>query len=194
VRCATTCLDEQALPDTPLIAMVSGEHAFGGRRRCRWQTRVGALFVQPWRLTSTMRRKRLETISGIECAANKKVFRRIASAASLLRCPRPSSRRWDWPRFPASSRLAPPPFKHRQSPTCRGRPSRCTGAGARLDGNYPLSIALNGQALNITMVSQTRTTSTSGWSVAGEVCRTCQRLLGHLETSLKDLERARVGV
>ena len=42
--------------------------------------------------------------------------------------------------------------------------------GARLDGNYPMSIALDGRALNIP-----------------------QRLLGHLESSLKDLERA-VGV
>jgi diacylglycerol O-acyltransferase / wax synthase len=61
--------------------------------------------------------------------------------------------------------------------------------GARLDGNYPLSIALDGQALNITL------TSNAGNLDFGLVgCRRSvphlQRLLGHLESSLKDLERA----
>jgi hypothetical protein len=64
--------------------------------------------------------------------------------------------------------------------------------GARLDGNYPLSIALDGQALNITMVNNA---DNIDFGLVG--CRRSvphlQRLLGHLETSLKDLERA-VGV
>jgi diacylglycerol O-acyltransferase len=64
--------------------------------------------------------------------------------------------------------------------------------GSRLDGNYPLSIALDGQALNITVVNNARSLD---FGLVG--CRRSvphlQRLLGHLETSLKDLERA-VGV
>ena len=64
--------------------------------------------------------------------------------------------------------------------------------GARLDGNYPLSIALDGQALNITMVNNA---DNIDFGLVG--CRRSvphlQRLLGHLETSLKDLERS-VGV
>jgi diacylglycerol O-acyltransferase / wax synthase len=64
--------------------------------------------------------------------------------------------------------------------------------GARLDGNYPLSIALDGQALNITMVNNA---DNIDFGLVG--CRKSvphlQRLLGHLETSLKDLERS-VGV
>ncbi|MDT5164493.1 MAG: diacylglycerol O-acyltransferase / wax synthase, partial [Mycobacterium sp.] len=64
--------------------------------------------------------------------------------------------------------------------------------GARLDGNYPLSIALDGQALNITMVNNA---DHIDFGLVG--CRRSvphlQRLLGHLETSLKDLERS-VGV
>jgi hypothetical protein len=64
--------------------------------------------------------------------------------------------------------------------------------GARLDGNYPLSIALDGQALNITVASNG---ANLDFGLVG--CRRSvphlQRLLAHLETSLKDLEFA-VGV
>ena len=65
--------------------------------------------------------------------------------------------------------------------------------GARLDGSYPLSIAiLDGQALNITLVSNA---DKLDFGLVG--CRRSvphlQRLLAHLESSLKDLERA-VGV
>jgi hypothetical protein len=64
--------------------------------------------------------------------------------------------------------------------------------GARLDGSYPMSAILDGQALNITLVSN------AGMLDFGLVgCRRSvphlQRLLAHLESSLKDLERA-VGV
>ena len=61
--------------------------------------------------------------------------------------------------------------------------------GARLEGNYPLSIALDGQALNITLA-----TSADSLDFGLVGCRRSvphlQRLLGHLETSLKELERA----
>jgi diacylglycerol O-acyltransferase len=64
--------------------------------------------------------------------------------------------------------------------------------GARLDGNYPLSIALDGQALNITLCNNA---DNLDFGLVG--CRRSvphlQRLLGHLEDSLKELERA-VGV
>ncbi|WP_459980780.1 WS/DGAT domain-containing protein, partial [Mycobacterium avium] len=61
--------------------------------------------------------------------------------------------------------------------------------GARLDGNYPLSIVLDGQALNITLASNA---GNLDFGLVG--CRRSvphlQRLLMHLESSLKDLERA----
>jgi WS/DGAT/MGAT family acyltransferase len=61
--------------------------------------------------------------------------------------------------------------------------------GARLNGNYPFSIALDGQALNITMANNG---DNLDFGLVG--CRRSvphlQRLLGHLEDSLKDLERA----
>ena len=64
--------------------------------------------------------------------------------------------------------------------------------GARLDGNYPMSAILDGQALNITLVSNA---GNLDFGLVG--CRRSvphlQRLLAHLESSLKDLEAA-VGV
>ena len=64
--------------------------------------------------------------------------------------------------------------------------------GARLDGNYPMSMVVDGQALNITLA-----TSADSLDFGLVGCRRAvphlQRLLGHLETSLKDLEVA-VGV
>jgi diacylglycerol O-acyltransferase len=61
--------------------------------------------------------------------------------------------------------------------------------GARLDGNYPLSIALDGQAMNITLAN---TADNLDFGLVG--CRRSvphlQRMLGHLEDSLKELERA----
>ncbi|OBK23666.1 diacylglycerol O-acyltransferase [Mycobacterium asiaticum] len=61
--------------------------------------------------------------------------------------------------------------------------------GARLDGSYPMSIVLDGQALNITLASSA---DSLDFGLVG--CRRSvphlQRLLGDLETSLKDLERA----
>ncbi|CAM4242609.1 Putative diacyglycerol O-acyltransferasec/MT3848 [Mycobacterium basiliense] len=61
--------------------------------------------------------------------------------------------------------------------------------GARLDGNYPMSIVTDGQALNITLA-----TSADSLDFGLVGCRRAvphlQRLLGHLETSLKELESA----
>jgi hypothetical protein len=64
--------------------------------------------------------------------------------------------------------------------------------GARLDGSYPLSAVADGQALNITLVSNA---DNLDFGLVG--CRRSvphlQHLLAHLESSLKDLESA-VGV
>ena len=61
--------------------------------------------------------------------------------------------------------------------------------GARLDGMYPVSIVMDGQALNITL------TSRAGFLDFGLIgCRTSlpslQRLLQHLEDALAELERS----
>lgn len=59
--------------------------------------------------------------------------------------------------------------------------------GARMDGSYPMSIVLDGQALNITLSSNA---GNLDFGIVG--CRRSvphlQRLLAHLETGLTELE------
>jgi diacylglycerol O-acyltransferase len=61
--------------------------------------------------------------------------------------------------------------------------------GARLEGMYPVSIVMDGQALNITLTSYVDSLE---FGLIG--CRRSvphlQKLLGHLEDALVDLERA----
>jgi hypothetical protein len=84
---------------------------------------------------------------------------------------------------------ASPPFNIVISNVSAGPSETMYWRGARLNGNYPLSIPLDGQAANITV---TNNGDNLDFGLVG--CRRSvshlQRLLGHLETSLKDLERA----
>jgi len=86
---------------------------------------------------------------------------------------------------------SPPPFNVCIS-NVPGARTPLYANGARLEGSYPMSIAANGQALNITLVGNG---DTLDFGLVG--CRRAvphlQRLLDHLETSLKALEQA-VGV
>jgi len=86
------------------------------------------------------------------------------------------------------ARATPPPFNVCIS-NVPGAREPLHFNGARLVGNYPMSIALDGQALNITLTS---TADSLDFGLVG--CRRSvphlQRLLSHLETSLKDLERS----
>jgi diacylglycerol O-acyltransferase / wax synthase len=83
---------------------------------------------------------------------------------------------------------APPPFNIVIS-NVPGAREPMYWNGARLDGNYPLSITLDGQAVNITLANNG---DNLDFGLVG--CRRSvphlQRLLAHLETSLSDLERA----
>jgi WS/DGAT/MGAT family acyltransferase len=180
-------LDQQALPDTPLIAMVpvsmrTKEEADSGGNQ------VGALLCN---LATDVEdpAKRLETISE-SMRGNKKVFSELPrfqafALSAFLIAPLSLAA------VPGFVSSAPPPFNIVIS-NVPGPTEPMYWAGARLDGNYPLSIALDGQALNITLVNNA---DHIDFGLVG--CRRSvphlQRLLGHLESSLKDLERA-VGV
>jgi len=59
---------------------------------------------------------------------------------------------------------------------------------SRLLGMYPASIVLNGQALNISVTSYDRQLH-FGLTGCRRTVPHLQRLLGHLETSLTELER-----
>lgn len=91
--------------------------------------------------------------------------------------------------IPGYLATASPPFNIVISNVSAGPAEPLYWRGARLDGNYPLSIPLDGQAVNITV---TNNADNLDFGLVG--CRRSvphlQRLLGHLETSLKDLERS----
>jgi diacylglycerol O-acyltransferase len=130
--------------------------------------------------------KRLETISE-SMRGNKKVFSELPrlhafALSAFLIAPLGLTA------IPGFVSSAPPPFNIVIS-NVPGPTEPMYWGGARLDGNYPLSIALDGQALNITVVNNA---GNIDFGLVG--CRRSvphlQQLLGHLETSLKDLERA----
>ncbi len=180
-------LDEHALPDTPLIAMVpvslrTAEEADAGGNM------VGSILCNLATHVDDPA-KRLQTISG-SMRGNKKVFSELPrlqafALSAFLMAPLGLAA------VPGFVSSAPPPFNIVIS-NVPGPTEPMYWGGARLDGNYPLSIALDGQALNITL---TNNAGNIDFGLVG--CRRSvphlQRLLGHLESSLKDLERA-VGV
>jgi WS/DGAT/MGAT family acyltransferase len=177
-------LDEQALPDTPLVAMVpvslrAAEEADSGGNM------VGSILCN---LATDVEdpAKRLEAISA-SMRGNKEVFSELSrlqafALSAFMMAPLGLAA------LPGFVSSAPPPFNIVIS-NVPGPTEPMYWGGARLEGNYPLSIALDGQALNITLVNNA---DNIDFGLVG--CRRSvphlQRLLGHLESSLKDLERA----
>ncbi len=90
--------------------------------------------------------------------------------------------------IPGVVRLTPPPFNVIIS-NVPGPPKTMYFNGSRLDGLYPTSVVLDGQALNITL---TNNGGNLDFGVVG--CRrsvpSLQRILIHLETALAELEKA----
>lgn len=179
--------DQNALPDTPLVAMVpislrkEHEADSGGNM-------VGTILCN-LATDADDPANRLQTISD-SMRKNKKVFSELPRLQALalsafMMAPLALAV------VPGVVSSAPPPFNIVIS-NVPGPTQPMYWRGARLDGNYPLSIALDGQALNITLVNNA---GNLDFGLVG--CRRSvphlQRLLGHLENSLKDLERA-VGV
>lgn len=177
-------LEQDALPDTPLIAMVpvslrTEEEADAGGNL------VGAILCN-LATDADDPAQRLLTISD-SMRSNKKVFSQLPRFQALALSAVNTS---------ALALAAVPGWVSSTSPPFNIIISNVPGptqpiyyGGARLDGNYPLSIALDGQALNITLASNA---GNLDFGLVG--CRRSvphlQRLLAHLESSLKDLERA----
>jgi len=180
-------LEQNALPETPLIAMVpvslrtEAEADSGGN--------MTGLVLCTLATDTDDPAKRLEAIS-TSMRNNKKVFSQLPRVQALA-----LSAMMIAPlglgAVPGFVSSAPPPFNIVIS-NVPGAREPMYWKGARLDGNYPLSIALDGQALNITLANNA---TNLDFGLVG--CRRSvphlQRLLGHLEDSLKELERA-VGV
>jgi WS/DGAT/MGAT family acyltransferase len=179
--------EQNALPESPLVAMVpvnlrtEDDSDAGGNMVGTILCNLGTDIEDP--------AQRLETISD-SMRRNKKVFSDLprVQALALSALNMAPLGLTALPGFVSTTR---PPFNLVIS-NLPGPAEPMYWQGARLDGNYPLSIALDGQALNITVAS---TAGNLDFGLVG--CRRSvphlQRLLAHLETSLKDLEYA-VGV
>jgi WS/DGAT/MGAT family acyltransferase len=177
-------LEHDALPDTSLLAMVpvslrrEDEADAGGNL-------VGAILCNLATDTDDPAR-RLRTVSE-SMGDNKKVFSQLPrlQALALSAANMAALSLAAVPGWVSSTR---PPFNIVIS-NVPGPTRPMYYGGARLDGNYPFSIVLDGQALNITL---TNNADTIDFGLVG--CRRSvphlQRLLAHLESSLKDLERA----
>ena len=180
-------IEESALPETPLIAMVpvnlrtEKDAEGGGNMVGTFLCNLATHLDDP--------ANRLEAINH-SMQDNKQVFAELPRMQQLALSAFMTGG-LVFSLIPGFVATAPPPFNIVIS-NVPGARQQLYFRGARLDGNYPLSIALDGQALNITM---TNNGDNIDFGLVG--CRRSvphlQRLLGHLEAALKDLERA-VGV
>lgn len=180
-------MDQHALPDTPLIAMVpvslrkEGDTEGGGNM-------VGTVLCN----LNTHAADPADRLHGISQSMrdNKQVFTQLTRVQQLALSVFLTGG-LVYGLIPGFVATAPPPFNIVIS-NVPGAADPLYWRGAQLVGNYPLSIALDGQAMNVTV---TNNADNLDFGLVG--CRRSvphlQRMLGHLETSLKELERA-VGV
>lgn len=89
--------------------------------------------------------------------------------------------------LPGFVRYTPPPFNIIIS-NVPGPKDEMYWNGAKLDGVYPASIALDGQALNITVATNGDNVNFGLTGARAEV-PSLQRLLTHLDTALEELEK-----
>ncbi|WP_067841025.1 WS/DGAT/MGAT family O-acyltransferase [Nocardia lijiangensis] len=177
-------LEHDALPDRSLIAMVpvslrqDGAGEASGNAVGTILCTLGTDLPDPG--------ERLRTISA-SMSEGKRLFAQMPKAealavSALMVAPLGLS---NVPGFVAMTR---PPFNIVIS-NVPGSREPMYWYGARLDGNYPMSIVLDGQALNITVTSNA---GNLDFGVVG--CRRSvphlQRLLRHLENGLAELEHA----
>jgi WS/DGAT/MGAT family acyltransferase len=178
-------LDQNALPDTPLIAMVPvsmrKEDGGGGNAVGAILCNLGTHIEDP--------AKRLQAVTE-SISDNKKVFVELPQVQQLALSVTLVGGLF-LGLIPGFIRTAPPPFNIVIS-NVPGAQEQLYWRGTQLVGNYPLSIALDGQAMNITVANNADNLDFGLVGARGSVPH-MQRMLGHLETALKDLERA-VGV
>lgn len=174
--------EADALPDTPLIAMVpvslrtEDDQDAGGNMVGTILCNLATHLDDP--------AKRLAAIS-TSMHDNKNVFADLGKTQALALSAFLSSG-IAFGLIPGFVSTAPPPFNIVISNVPGAREPMYWG-GARLDGNYPFSIPLDGQALNITL---TNNADNLDFGLAGgrrEVPH-MQRLLLHLEDALAELE------
>jgi diacylglycerol O-acyltransferase len=181
-------LEQHALPDEPMSAMVPvslAMRAESAGKEAGDSNSVGAIIVN----LATDRENgatRLEEIA-YSSRTTKKLLgdlsqNQILAFSALQMLPLAMSP------LPGFIKYARPPFNVIVS-NVPGPKNQMYYNGARLDGMYPVSIVLDGQAINITLCSRDNYLD---FGIIG--CRKSvphlQRLLTHLETSLAELETA----
>ena len=181
-------LEQHALPDEPMSAMVPislALRAESAGRAAGESNSVGAIIVN----LATDRESgatRLEEIA-YSARTTKKLLgdlsqNQILAFSALQMLPLAMSP------LPGFIKYSRPPFNVVVS-NVPGPKNQMYFNGARLDGMYPVSIVLDGQAINITLCSRDNYLD---FGIIG--CRKSvphlQRLLTHLETSLAELETA----
>ena len=181
-------LEQHALPDEPMSAMVPislALRAESAGKEAGDSNSVGAIIVN----LATDRENgatRLEEIA-YSSRTTKKLLsdlsqNQILAFSALQMLPLAMSP------LPGFIKYSRPPFNVVVS-NVPGPKNQMYFNGARLDGMYPVSIVLDGQAINITLCSRDNYLD---FGIIG--CRKSvphlQRLLTHLETSLGELEHA----
>jgi WS/DGAT/MGAT family acyltransferase len=177
-------LAERALPDAPLTSMVpvslrSEEEAHSGGNQ------VGSILCN---LATDIDdpAKRLQVIAA-SMRSNKEVFASLPRVEALALSAM-NIAPLGMGSVPGWVAAMPPPFNVVIS-NVPGPRDQLYWGGAKLDGNYPMSIVMDGLALNITLANNA---DNLDFGLIG--CRSSvphlQRLLSHLEDALKDLERA----
>ncbi|OBI12629.1 diacylglycerol O-acyltransferase [Mycobacterium sp. E2327] len=177
-------LEQGALPDAPLTAMVpvnlrKDDDDRGGNMVGTFLCNLATDLDDP--------AQRLDVISS-SIRDTKEVFQQLPAVQQLALSAFNIGGLF-FGLIPGYLSAASPPFNIVISNVSAGPSEPLYWRGARLDGNYPLSIPLDGQAVNITV---TNNAGNLDFGLVG--CRRSvphlQRLLAHLETSLKELERA----
>jgi diacylglycerol O-acyltransferase / wax synthase len=177
-------IEQDALPDAPLIAMVpvslrKENDAGGGGNSvgtvlCNLHTDVEDAGKRMEGISSSMREQK-------ELFTQLPQVQQLALSAFL-------TGGLFLGLVPGFIRTAPPPFNIVIS-NVPGSKEALYWRGAQLVGNYPLSITLDGQAMNITVTNNGENLDFGLVGARGSVPH-MQRMLSHLDSSLKDLERA----
>jgi diacylglycerol O-acyltransferase len=178
--------DLDALPDAPMIAMVPvslhGDETKagdgGGNAVGAVMCNLGTDQDDPARRLATVHRSMTEGKEALRSMTPLQILAMSAVGISPLGL-------WPLLRLTGSVR---PPFNLVIS-NVPGPRQPMYWNGARLDGLYPLSIPLDGQALNITCTSYSDEIA-FGLTGCRRTVPHLQRLLGHLDEELHALERA----
>lgn len=178
-------IEQQALPDEPLVAMVPVSMRSQSESGEPSGNAIGALLCNLG--TDQVDPADRLTVINRSMADGKRIFKELTPLQALLLSGINVAQLGVSP-LPGMATRTKPPFNLVIS-NVPGPRSQMYWNGAALDGIYPASVLLDGQALNITL---TNTGDSLDFGITG--CRHSiphlQRLLTHLDTALAELEVA----